>query len=359
MILNVSRAKQYMLCPHKAFNQHHRKVEGPRSMNLTDGGAFHRGVAVGRASKDWTLASTEAHKQFDEDLLKSTIPPEQLYLIDDHWALVSKMIECFQTQYEHELYQIIQPEVEFEVALPESMHNCIFMHWLDSFDYSNHYGEPPWEMILAHRVISPHLYPDSGCRCYQPHRIVGKTDAVVSWNNNIWLDEYKTTSIQGEQFWDQWQMDIQPTVYIYGIWKQMKVRPRGFLLNSIFKPSEAQVSNWNSKRKNGPSKPVTDYIKYSREAFLRTEEDLMRVERVMYEICLDWEEQVMSGTERMLKRTPFQVRQMSHTCMSYNRKCDYWSACNSHDAPGEFDGLARKQLDYVEEKYIQLIGDNL
>lgn len=333
-------------------------------MNLVDGGAFHHGVAVGRATKDWSLARIEADKIFAEDAAKSAIPPEQIYVLEEHRDLVHKMLKCFEEQYEHEVYQIIQPEVEFDVELPNSKHSCIFIHWMDE-DGHHHWGEPPAELILAHKVFSPHdirhpkhyIEPSAlgaGCPCWISHRLVGKTDAVVAWNNNIWLDEYKTTSISGQQFWDQWQMDVQPTVYIYGIWRSLGIRPRGFLLNAINKPSEAQVANWNSKRKDPKTnKSIADYISYSREAFLRTEEDLKRVERLMLQTAMEWEEEVLSGSERMQARTPFQYNP-GHACTLYNRKCDYYSACLAHDEPGEFAGMARRQKDYVDEKLVKL-----
>jgi hypothetical protein len=350
MIINFSRSKTFHLCQRKAFNWHHRGLEGQRSMNLVDGGAFHKGVAVGRATKDWSQAYAEADRLFDEDVKKSPIPEEQIYLIEDHRELIHQMIKCFQDHYEHETYQIIQPECEFDVPLPHSSHNCIFIHWRSRVDGRDYFTPPTPEDILLHRVQTPHAEPDRECFCWQPHRLVGKTDAVVSWNNSIWLDEYKTTSIQGQQFWDQWVMDLQPSVYLYGIWKSLGIRPRGFLLNSIFKPSEAQVSAWNKKRKYGPAKEEKDYIQFSREAFLRTEEDLMRTERLMLQTAMDWEEQVVSGSERMMNRVPFQYNPGSMSCLNYNRKCDYWSACLSHEDPAELGALATRQADYVDVK---------
>jgi len=61
-------------------------------------------------------------------------------------------------------------------------------------------------------------------------------------------------------------------------------------------------------------------------------------------------EEVLSGSDRMLKRTPFSFNPGSHTCMSYNRKCDYWSACMSHDEPGEFEAMTQRGEDYVDQK---------
>jgi hypothetical protein len=323
-------------------------------MNLVDGGAFHLGVATGRAKHDWQAAREAALAQFEEDVKKSTIPEEQLYLIEEHKELVFAMIKCFEEQYEHEVYQIIQPEVQFDVELTGSWHNCIFLHWMDH-NAVEHWGAPPAEAIMARRVYPAHPYPDTACKCWQPHRLVGKTDAVVAWNNNIWLDEYKTTSISGQQFWDQWMIDLQPTVYMYGIWRTLGVRPSGFLLNALYKPSEAQLANWNNKRKNGPPKSEKDYLSLSREAFLRTKEDLLRAEQQMLQVAREWEDEITSGSRP--QREPFAMNPGGQTCMSYNRKCDYWGACLAHDEPGEFEALTPRSVDYVDEKFMQLRVD--
>lgn len=373
LILNVSRWKSWKLCKRKAFNTYHRKLEGLRSMNLVDGGAFHKGVAVGRATKDWVRANEEALRVFDEDVAKSTIPPEQEYLIAEHQTLIQKMLQCFEEQYAHESYQILQPECEFDVALPASEHNCIFLHWVDGETGHAVWGPPPAEKILAAEVYSPHdarfaapqwdasemhsaawLQRSRDCRCYVPHRFTGRTDAIVAWNQNVWLDEYKTTAIAGDQFWDQWQIDIQPTAYLYGIWRQLKIRPRGFLLNAINKPSEGQVANWNQKRKYGPQKGVVDYIRLEREGFARTEADLYRVERQLLQACYDWEREILAPVREMPDR--FGMTPSSTSCKSYNRRCDYFGACMEHDATGALEALLRREPDYVDEKLTQIQG---
>lgn len=349
MIINVSRWKAWRLCKRKAFNVYHRGLEGQRSMNLVDGGAFHRGVAVGRATHIWDNGRAAAKEMFEQDVAKSSIPPEQAFLVEEHWKLVEKMIGCFEKQYEHETYQILQPECEFDVALPHSEHNCVFLHW---YKGNQEIWRPPTaEEILGGEVTPAHpygYYPN--CRCAVPHRFVGKTDAIVAWNQNIWLDEYKTSSIGGDQFWDQWFLDNQPTAYIYGIWKQLKVRPRGFLLNALMKPSEAQVANWNSKRKYGADKGVVDYVNLEREAFLRTEEDLWRVERQLAQCCYEWEREITDNQAP----DKFSMTPTNTSCKSFNRKCDFFFACQEHESPASMEALSRRERDYVDEKLVQI-----
>ena len=342
MIVNHSRYS-LQTCWRRIFNQFHRRLEGPRSMNLVDGGAMHEGIAVGLAEKDWAHAIEAARAKFDEDTKTATIPPEQTYLIEEHWQLVLKMIAKYQANWEQEGYEIIQPECTFDVELPGSMHNCIMMHWRD-VNGNEYWGEPPAEQILARCVRPAHVALDSHCKCYTPHRLVGKTDAVVAWQRLLWLLEHKTNSLAPETFWKPWDIDIQPTIYIYGIWRSLGIRPRGVVVNAIHKPSEAQVSNWNSKRKYGPPKSIADYIDYERRPFLRSEEDLLRVERTLTDFCNEWEWRVVTGQ--------FNSVMLKTVCFSYNRHCDFYGMCTQHDEPGALSAMNDRAPDYVDDKML-------
>lgn len=360
MIINISRMKTSATCWRKAFNTYHRHLEGARSMNLVDGSAFHAGVAYGMAKRDWAGARREARRNFDESLPAANILPEESFKVDTHWKIVERILEVFEENYAREEYQVIQPECQFEVALPDSMHNCIFMHWWDYEEAKHCWGAPPADKILRGTVRDPHSYPLTSvkgnfimgigrkeqCACWQPHRFAGKTDNIVAWQNNIWLHDHKTTAIVGQQFWDQWLLDVQPTGYIYGIWKTLGIRPRGFVINALIKPSEAQVAAYNNRRKNGPAKEIADYISFERQAFLRTEEDLLRFERQARRRCDEWEWRVKNGY--------FDMEPIPGSCISYNRLCDFHGCCTSHDQPSALEALATREPDYVEQSLVQL-----
>jgi hypothetical protein len=358
MVINSSRWQTAASCWRKVFNYHHRRLKGATSMPLVDGAGFHEGMAHGLASKDWELAERKAVEKFDEAVKSSNLLPEEFFIIEEHRNLVRKMLACYRDNFESEQYEILQPECEFEVALPDSHHSCVFLHWFDRADWSEHWGEPPADLILAGRVAShqeaagvlhspnhPH-----NCACYQPHRVKGKTDALVLWNfggsRGLWLFEHKTTSISGNQFWNQWFLDNQPTIYIYGIWKALGLLPSGFILNSIVKPSEAQINNWNSRRKYGPPKKVEDYITYERQAFLRTKEDLLRVEEQLRDCCNEWESRITTGK--------FPLSNTRSICHQYNRSCDYHQMCISHDQPSEMEALAFREKDYIDIRLEEL-----
>jgi len=369
MIINISRTKTRALCRRKSFTNYHRRLTSPgRSMNLVDGSAFHAGVARGLATKNWDhnpLASTEvpcecahcaAEEQFAKDRAEITILPELEYQLDDHRAMIDVMIDVYGDAFRDQGIQVIQPECEFDVALPNTHHNCIWLHHIElqkpsaagdagqTAVYEEKWGAPDPQAVLEGRIASPHqMEMGMDCACWQPHRFVGKTDAVVVWNQMIWLLEHKTTAISGEQFWSQWRLDIQPTGYIYGIKKALGVNVGGFILNAINKPSESQVSNWNKKRKNGPPKEVKDYITYEREPFLRSQEDLDRFEKEIIGVCDDWERDIIRG------HFPLDGA-YNKGCNQYNRQCEFHAACVTHDAESELVILEPARRDYVVEK---------
>jgi hypothetical protein len=356
MIINISRMKAARTCWRSAFNRYHRGVEGGRSMNLVDGSAMHEGIAHGMATKDWPAALAQAEERFEKDATLSTIPPEQAYLLEQHRALVRKMVEVYRDNYEDADYQVIQPECTFDVMLPGTWHSCIMRHWWDAEEGVEVWGQPDADKILRGSVLDPHAFLEhtrpvrEACACWVPHRFVGKTDNIIAWKHNIWLQEHKSTAIAGPQFWDQWLLDVQPTGYIYGVWQALGIRPSGFILNAIIKPSEAQVASYNSRRKYGEAKTQEDYVKFERQPFLRTEEDLSRFEHQVVNLCNEWEMRVRGELAFDMSPTP-------GACLAYNRRCDFFAACMAHDEPREFAALVPRAPDYVEEKYVQIRKD--
>lgn len=356
MILNVSRIKKFYTCRRAAFNTYHRHLSGARSMNLVDGSATHQGIATGMATRNWSQAQDKARECFETNVKESNLLPEEDYLKEQHWKVVERILEVYREGFEKEVYQVIQPECEFLIDLPGTEHNDITMHWEDAYG-NTHWGMPSPEDII-NGVFNPHRHDLDGqsqvCKCWQPHKLTGKTDAIVHWNGNIWLLEHKTTSLAGQQFWNQWQLDIQPTAYIYGIWKSIGLRPRGFVLNALIKPSEGQVAGWNKRRKYGEPTSIADYIKYEREAFLRSEEDLARVESTISAVADDWEAAILKGYDKGFYMSP-----VPGACVAYNRLCDFHAACTSHDSPESLASVGTRDLDYVDEarqKLIQIEG---
>jgi hypothetical protein len=350
MITNISRLKAFMACPTMAFNRYHRHVEGPRSLNLVDGSAFHKGVALGQATKDWPSARAAAQTQFHHDYEAANMMAEEEFLRTTHAALVDRMIECYQEQYQTQDIVVLQPECEFYVEIPHTHHHDITMHSYvveENGERREVWGMPPTDAIIQRRVVHFHHREDKDCPCFRPHALTGRTDGILSWGGHIWLQEHKTTSIKGDQFWQQWHIDMQITGYIYGVWKSTGMLPKGVILNAIYKPSESQISAWNKSRKNGPPKGIVDYVEYMREIFLRTPEDLQAFEKQLVDYCNEWEWRILNGT--------FPKANIPAHCFNYNRKCDYYGACLGHDRPEDFENLALREFDYVDLKRQELV----
>jgi hypothetical protein len=344
VILNISRAKELLKCPRSAFNRYHLNMSGERSMNLVDGGAFHKGIAEGQAKRDWQEALIEAKKQFNTDLSAANLMPEEDFLADAHWQVVKKGIELYKENWQDFGMTVVQPECSFDVEIPGTEHNDVTLHWVDP-NGDEHWGMPDPTSILARAVGTPHSRPDPSCPCYRSHRLVGRVDGILSWQGYFWLQEHKTTSIIDDRFWNQWQLDLQPTGYIYGVHKATGIRPRGVVFNAIYKPSESQIANWNSKRKHGPPQGVTDYMKYERQIFLRDDASLRQFERDFTSYCDEWEWRILTGR--------FPLAPLNGHCYNYNRQCDFHFGCSNPET--DFQTPYSREADYVDDTRQQLL----
>ncbi len=349
MIISSTRTSDTK-CWRLAFNKYHRNLVGEKSMNLVDGGAVHKAIAHGLATKDWDAALAVAKAGFDVEAKTSNIPPEQSYLLEDHWDMCKAVVRIFEERVGHEPYTVVQPEASIDVEIPDSYHNCIWLHWAHRDTGAEYWRTPTVDEILAGIVCSPHEGQKDkrfACPCWTPHRIVGQTDAIVLWEQNFWLLEHKTTSISGDQFWAGFELDLQPRLYLWGIWKTLGIMPRGFILNALKKPSEKMVSNWNSKRKDGLIKTPKDYLDMERNAILTTNEDLERVPVVLKQVCDEWEWHITQGSFRpSLNKT---------TCIQYGRRCEFHTPCTQHECEGSFGGLIPREQRYDDSKIAELV----
>lgn len=323
-------------------------------MSLTDGSAYHAGVAYALAKGDWGSGMLEAARaSFDKEIQAVGLLDAEVAIAEDNWDLTCQMLKLYEENFKTEQVVMIQPEVEFRVPLTEEKHWCIWRHWRHRVSREDIWRPPTADEILAKVVTSPHpeahrSYGEYHCPCYTPHEVVGKIDGIFMWKGALWIMDHKTTALPPSAFWDQWDLSYQPTIYVYGAEKALGIRPKGFIINAIFKPSEAQVGNWNSKRKNGiPPKGVQDYIKYEREARLRSDEDVERARLDFISICDEWEWRILRGE--------FPLSPTLTACRQYNRVCEFKPICTSHAEATTLEGYTVKSdYDYVEKVLYQI-----
>jgi hypothetical protein len=168
------------------------------------------------------------------------------------------------------------------------------------------------------------------------HKVRGRTDGVLQWNSLIWILERKTSGMKQEIWWDQWYLALQISCYVWGVRKATGLPINGVLMEKSPKPAKNQ-------------NPFDFDYSPEREPYLRSEDDLGEFQDEMARIARDFEG--ADGAE-----DPFrEFYRNTQSCMSYNRRCDFWDVCKRNGVvqPGEF---RTRELDYVELEYYKHLG---
>lgn len=343
MILNNSRAKLFNACSQAAYNREVRRLGSREPISaLLIGGGFHSGIQVIN-SKKGTLqdAVNAATKKFASEVEWDRLLPEQVQFLRKDQALLEAMVQTYGEFYLKEDFEVLRNEVSFRVALPFTEHHCWFFHNVLQRQGAEHvvgdsrfdYKTKSWDQCTG-------WDPDDSAvplPCWQPHYLVGTADALLAYKNGLWLQEHKTTaydlyndSPQSKNWIANWALDTQATCYTYGIWKQLGIKPQGVLLNVIIKP-----------RKNAK---IPEF-KFYREAFLRTDAQLLNYEKQVIRQANRIEQAMRTGD----------VWQNPNSCFNYNRRCEYHKMCVTLEEPRPVDFLPRND-DYVDSAYLEVLG---
>lgn len=305
-----------MQCRRKTYDMYQLGLDPHTTPEpLVIGSAYHVAVAHLVAKKDRGGALALAEATYRERILGEHMLPEELQLAEQNIELTKRMVSAQADLYEHDDWTLLQPEVEFCVELPNTRHHCAFVH---EILYPNH------SPVDGNR-------PCTDAQCFVNHRLKGRADGLIAWKGMVWIIERKTSGMQQETFWTQWQLAAQPTGYIYGAWKGAGVRPNGFILEKTTKP-----------RKNSKD-PF--HITIEREPFLRSDADLLEFERDISQIATDYERAYIENA--WYKNTA--------ACTNWNRKCYFHDLCkrNQEQIQGEF---RPRRKDYVDAEYFKLLG---
>lgn len=334
MIVNWSRLSNFGKCPEKAWNWDELRLEGwTPELPLLQGGGFHEGVAEYFAHRDAKAAEQFCESKIRKELEGKMILPEERPEIERAIAWSKLAVNRFAERYEGEPVQVLWPEVQFMVPMPNTWHHCWEFH-------KRFCSDVPYRQCEAESY--PNCTVDYHKVCWQPHYFRGKTDAVVQYLGDVWLLEHKTNSQQIEMFVKKYFLDAQVTGYMYGIWKQTGVLPAGFILNIIQKPHK------NAKDQM--------QVGFAREVFERCKEDLESFEGEFVQQATLYEQ---AFRDRHLGN-PFAVVRRTTSCMDYSRKCPYFEKCQRHpreSLEGEFsvrsDDYVNAAYDEVYQKYLE------
>jgi len=327
MIVNWSRLSSFGKCQEKAWNWDHEHLDSWQpAMPLMTGGAFHEAAAKYFSSRNQAEAVLEVELSVRKYLEGKTVLPEEKPEIEHAIKWTQLAISKFTDNYAGQPVQVLWPEVQFCVPIPNSEHYCWDFHkrFCKGISWQEHAQGPLPPLTLPHPP------------CWQPHYFRGKTDAVVQYLGDVWLFEHKTNSMRLEQFIQKYYLDAQVTGYIYGLWKQLGVQPVGFILNVIQKPHP----NTKDQMQAG----------FVRETFERSLDDLLKFEGEFATQATNYER---AFRDRELGN-PFAVVRNTTACTDYNRKCAYFDKCQRHPAEALEGEFLLREADYVETAYLEV-----
>jgi hypothetical protein len=339
MIANWSRLSGFQECRAKQFHWDELRLKSWREADpLLMGGGFHVGAAVLFSEKSRERALVACEKDMRDRYAQQQVLPEERGLIEHNIEWTKRAVEKFSEHYELQDITVLWPEVEFCIPMPNTLHHCFFAHRLlhPKVPYDQcplaQFHNPPGG--TPHEVEPPSPF---GFDCVRPHFFKGKTDAIVQWMTKIWLFEHKTNSMTPEIFYKKYLLDAQATGYMWGIWKQLGVKPEGFILNVIQKP-----------RKNAKDQL---WVGFEREPYFRSNEDLDRFALEFVEQANDYE----NAFRRAILGNRAAVYMNTKACTNYSRQCYYMDYCQRHfeEAPGEF---ALRDNDYINDAYFDILG---
>lgn len=330
MIINFSRASKFTECEQKAYIYDALNLTvGKTAEPLLTGGAYHHGAAHVLSTGDVPGAQAIAEAYYRDTIAsEAKLFPEELIQVEQNIQFAKYAIAAFAEVHPQHDFKVLMPEVDFCVEIPNTIHHCFFVHKLL-------YGTSE----AADRAQGKGVCYDP--RCYINHHARGTTDGIVEWQKMIWLLEQKTASITGDIFYKKWALDMQPTIYMYGIWKQTGIRPHGFILNVIKKPNKqykGSISEWFEGGRG-----------IEREPFTRTDYDLERCAQEIATIASSYED-VISG-----RRKPTHSGAFQGNCIKWNRTCYYLERCKRGDTDIQGEFVSRKP-DYVDDAYYKLLG---
>ncbi len=269
MNVNFSRISLYQACPRKYYWRFVASLVPKReAVPLLIGRAVHEGLASLYSNKD---PFEPAYQLIDKEL-EGELLAEERELLTQQKEVVEQLLRAYMHLAKEDSFTVLAPEV---------------------------YGHTPLN---------------------DKHELFFRTDAVVSWKGHVWLMEHKTTSYTGATFFKRFRMDMQISAYVFAVWRTLKVKPVGVIINAL------------SKKKGTVERDVVTRSDAQLDEFVWT----------ACKVC-----DIISSTPTDDKR-----EWLCHTsnCVAFNRVCEYVDLC-MHDTPGVREGFTQRQADYVDEGF--------
>ena len=316
MIANFSSLDLYEQCKHKWWLRHVKRLGPPPQLTLERGSGGHLGLKHFHKTHD-IHASVELAEQ---TIRKQMEDAHILYEERPEWerAIVSARegIRQWGANYSRLNYQVIRGEVKFRVAISNTEHHCPFFHEI------LHPNEPHFEC------------PDPACM--RNHYLTGYTDAIVSLDNNFWILDFKFSGFRPELFFKTFQLDMQGTIYCYGVHAATGITPKGFIINKFNMPWKNQAA---------------DKVTIESEGYLREHQDFQRM--------LDWTTDIVTDLESKYtgaeSKHSHLFRMNPRSCYDYQRECWFHNVCMNHDEPESMEDFQQAPNRYHEDDYYHIL----
>jgi len=157
----------------------------------------------------------------------------------------------------------------------------------------------------------------------------GRLDLPVEWDGQLWIMEHKTTSRLTSSYFNQYELDKQPTGYIIALEEFAGRKCSGCIIN-VLEP-------WKEvKRVTAKTKQPGDH--FLRKPLTRSEE---LKDRFRYNV-----QAIVRDIKWCEEHDEYQEAEKKEACFYYNRNCPFMQLCQY----GENDRIIKR--DYVVEKWI-------
>lgn len=154
--------------------------------------------------------------------------------------------------------------------------------------------------------------------------LVFQLDRLVSWASHFWIWDYKTMGKNDDRNFLQYEIDIQPTAYVYGASKVLHTRVAGVVIDGLIKTKVPQ---------------------FRREHYIRTDDQLLEFQEEFIEICQEiaWRHtRVKSGEDWKVV-----FYKNTNQCFRYYT-CQFFNLCQ-RDTPMNRMAYKQRNPDYMDD----------
>lgn len=157
--------------------------------------------------------------------------------------------------------------------------------------------------------------------------LVFQLDKLVARHGALWVKDYKTMAKNDDRTWRQFELDIQPTAYVYGATKVLGTRVAGVIIDGLIKTKMPQ---------------------FRREEYLRTDEQLEEFEAEFVEVMKDIAVRHARVAAGENWKTVF-YKNTRHCNRFY--QCPMFALCQ-RDTPMARMAYKRREADYMDDPSI-------